>query len=502
MVKYTIREGGRTTMKKARYRSGDTQGLSATNEKITRDIAVTQKGGEPLLKKARDIAFNTQKWEATNEKRARDISVDTQKWGATNEKRAQDIAVDTQKESAPTNKKIPTNISADTQKGSVASYLKKPRNISVFTASWGDTGEKKLRDIAIDTQKDGDPLMKKARDIAFNTQKWGATDDKKAKDIAVDTQKWKATNDKRANDISSAQKVVEPMMNKARDISVNTQKAAVSLLKKVKDISLNTLIEPIVKKARVISVVTQKGGVGKTATAINMSVGLHNLGYKVAAIDLDPQGQLAEGFGIDRKSLKKTMFDVLLGKAHMKSIKQSAYGVDLYLSNRSLADLVVTVQTPPNLERYPNPNVLLKQALAQIDTKYDFIIIDTPPTVSIFNTNALNASTDAVIPMQPEGMAVKCAEDMLEFIREVQKSSNNNLSVLGILATMVQNTNLHNTVMQEIRRSFIKTDVTVFNTIIKRTIRYGSAQTDGVPDTKNFPEYTEFLKEALFSETA
>ncbi|HZK86249.1 MAG TPA: AAA family ATPase, partial [Desulfosporosinus sp.] len=72
------------------------------------------------------------------------------------------------------------------------------------------------------------------------------------------------------------------------------------------------------KKARVISVVTQKGGVGKTATAINMSVGLHNLGYKVAAIDLDPQGQLAEGFGIRRKSLKKTMLDVLLGMAHMK----------------------------------------------------------------------------------------------------------------------------------------------------------------------------------------
>jgi len=256
------------------------------------------------------------------------------------------------------------------------------------------------------------------------------------------------------------------------------------------------------KKARVISVVTQKGGVGKTATAINMSVGLHNLGYKVAAIDLDPQGQLAEGFGIRRKSLKKTMLDVLLGMAHMKDIKKKAYGVDLYLSNRSLADLGAAVQTPSNFELYPDPNVLLKQALAQIDTKYDFIIIDTPPTVSIFNTNALNASTDAVIPMQPEGMAVKGAEDMLEFIREVQKSSNNNLSILGILATMVQNTNLHNTVMQEIRRSFIKTDVTVFNSIIKRTIRYGSAQTEGVPDTKNFPEYTEFLKEALFSETA
>ncbi|SPF51104.1 CobQ/CobB/MinD/ParA nucleotide binding domain protein [Candidatus Desulfosporosinus infrequens] len=259
-----------------------------------------------------------------------------------------------------------------------------------------------------------------------------------------------------------------------------------------------SIIKPPIKKARVISVVTQKGGVGKTATAINMSVGLHKLGYKVAAIDLDPQGQLAEGFGINRKVLKRTMLDVLLGLVDMKEIKEFAYGVDLYLSNRSLADLGGIVKAP----LYPDPNILLKKAIVQIDTKYDFIIIDTPPTVSIFNRNALNASTDAVIPMQPEGMAVKGAEDMLEFIREVQKSSNAQLKILGVLATMVQNTGLHNTVMQDIRKSFINTDIIVFDTIIKRTIRYGLAQTNGVPNTENFPEYTEFLKEALFSETA
>ena len=270
-------------------------------------------------------------------------------------------------------------------------------------------------------------------------------------------------------------------------------------MKKSKFISI---VKQPLKKARVISVVTQNGGVGKTATAINMSVGLHNMGYKVAAIDLDPQGQLAEGFGISRKALKKTMLDVLLRLVDMKEIKESAHGVDLYLSNRSLADLWVTVQTPSNVNLYPEPYILLKKAIAQIDTKYDFIIIDTPPTVSIFNANALNASTDAVIPMQPEGMAVKGAEDMLEYIREVQKSSNHQLRVLGILATMVQNTSLHNTVMQDIRKSFIDTDVTVFDTVIKRTIRYGLAQTNGIPETINFPEYTEFLKEALFNETA
>ena len=355
----------------------------------------------------------------------------------------------------------------------------KARVESFVTHKGGVSNEMKARDTPVVTPT-GDPFMKKARDIAFDTQNGGAINEKKARDIAVDTQKWGVSNE-----------------------TVDTQKKGWGATneKKARDISVVTQMgwEP---QARVISVVTQKGGVGKTATAINMSVGLHNLGYKVAAIDLDPQGQLAEGFGISRKSLKKTMFDVLLGKAHMKDIKQKAYGVDLYLANRALADLGVIVQASSNIELYPDPYDLLKEALAQIDTKYDFIIIDTPPTVSIFNKNALNASTDAVIPMQPEGMAVKGAEDMLEFIREVQKSTNKKLNILGILATMVQNTNLHNTIMQDIRKSFIETDVTVFDTIIKRTIRYGLAQTNGVPDTINFPEYTEFLKEALFGEIA
>ena len=366
--------------------------------------------------------------------------------------------------------------------------MRKDRYTSVDTPKkWGASNDKKVRPIANDTQKGATTNEKMARDIAVDTQKWGVSNEKKSRPISVFTQKWGTSNEKQAKPKAvDIQKRAVTNEKKASDIAVDTQKWEAT-----KD-----------KRARIISVVTQKGGVGKTATAINMSVGLHNLGYKVAAIDLDPQGQLAEGFGISRKSLKKTMFDVLLGMARMKDIKLKAYGVDLYLSNRSLAELGVTVQDLSNIELYPDPYVLLKEALAQIETQYDFIIIDTPPTVSIFNKNALNASTDAVIPMQPEGMAVKGAEDMLELIRDVQKNTNKKLNILGILATMVQNTNLHNTIMQDIRKSFIDTDVTVFDTIIKRTIRYGSAQTDGVPDTRNFPEYTEFLKEALFSETA
>ena len=492
-------------MRKAKFRSVDTQKKSwgPNNEKNT-DISLdTQKvSGATKENIASNTSPNTKKWSgAIDEKRARDITLDTQEGGSTNEKKIRDIALDTQKWGAINEKKARDTSVVIPMGGDP--LMKKARDIAFDTQNGAVTNEKKARDIAIDTQKWGATHEKKSRPISVFTQNWGAADEKIASAIPAANPKCEATNEKK----TSAIPVVTPkdggqFMKKGRDISGNTQKVTVSIMKKVKDISVKALMEPITKRARIISVVTQKGGVGKTATAINMSVGLHNLGYKVAAIDLDPQGQLAEGFGINRKSLKKTMFDVLLGMVQMKDIKQKAYGVDLYLSNRSLAELGVTVQASSNVEQYPDPYVLLKQALAQIDTKYDFIIIDTPPTVSIFNKNALNASTDAVIPMQPEGMAVKGAEDMLEFIREVQKSTNKKLNVLGILATMVQNTNLHNTIMQDIRKSFIETDVTVFDTIIKRTIRYGSAQTDGVPDTKNFPEYTEFLKEALFSETA
>src|SRR5665648_48779 len=467
-------------MKKSRFRSVDTPKRSGrTNEKIAGNSVDTQKGSDATDEKiAKNVAANPQKWSGViNEKKCTDTSVDTRKWlGADNEKKSRNIPGVTQETSDSTSQKIARNMP----------QAKKASDTFNVTPM-------------------GDPLMKKARDIAFSTQNGGPTNEKKARDIAIDTQKWGVTNEKKARPISVfTQKWGVTNEQKASNIPVVTPRRQATNEKRVKDISDDTkkVADSLMKKARVISVVTQKGGVGKTATAINMSVGLHNLGYKVAAIDLDPQGQLAEGFGIRRKSLKKTMLDVLLGMAHMKDIKKKAYGVDLYLSNRSLADLGAAVQTPSNFELYPDPNVLLKQALAQIDTKYDFIIIDTPPTVSIFNTNALNASTDAVIPMQPEGMAVKGAEDMIEFIREVQKSSNNKLNILGILATMVQNTNLHNTVMQEVRKSFIKSDITVFDTVIKRTIRYGSAQTEGVPDTKSFPEYTEFLKEALFGETA
>ena len=428
-------------------------GRRGSNEKRVRDISVNA----PIELIVSNVSVDGPKeWIGSNEKKVSNVSVDGPKgWIGSNEKKVSNVAVDGSKEWKGSNEKKVSNVAVDGPKGWIGSNEKKVSNVSVDgPKEWKGNNEKKVSNVSVDGPKE-----------------WKGINEQKARVISVDNQKGWGTNNE----------------NKAKYISVEAPKERIVTNE---------------KRARVISVVTQKGGVGKTATAINMSVGLQNLGYKVAAIDLDPQGQLAEGFGIDRKALKKTMLDVLLGMADMKGIKKKAYGVDLYLSNRSLANLGVTVQALSNVKQYPDPSVLLKNALAQIDTKYDFIIIDTPPTVSIFNTNALNASTDAVIPMQPEGMAVKGAEDMIEFIREVQKSSNNKLNILGILATMVQNTNLHNTVMQEVRKSFIKSDITVFDTVIKRTIRYGSAQTEGVPDTKSFPEYTEFLKEALFGETA
>jgi len=254
----------------------------------------------------------------------------------------------------------------------------------------------------------------------------------------------------------------------------------------------------VAKTARTISVASQKGGVGKTATVTNMAVGLVSLGYKTAIIDMDAQGHIAVSFGIKKIDLKKTMYDVLIGEAKMKDIKRNAFGVDLYLSNNSLFELGPTVTNHLNARLYPAPKYLLKNVIAQINTQYDYILIDTSPSNDIQTMNSLLASTDIIIPVLPEGLAIDGIFDTIVLIKSIQKQGSK-INILGILPTMVQeSTNLHNVMLQDLRKHFAETpDIKVFETVIKRAIRHGLAQTSGEPDIKNAPEYLSFVKEVF-----
>ncbi|WP_407313999.1 ParA family protein [Desulfosporosinus sp. SB140] len=254
----------------------------------------------------------------------------------------------------------------------------------------------------------------------------------------------------------------------------------------------------ITKTARIISVASQKGGVGKTATVTNMAVGLVSLGYKTAVIDMDAQGHIAFSFGIKKSNLTKTIYDVLVGEAKMREIKQHAFGVDLYLSNNSLSDLSPRVMSHLNSKLFPAPKYLLKNAIGQIKAQYDYILIDTSPSNDIPTLNSLLASTDIIIPALPEGLSVDGIFDTILLIKSIQQQGTK-INILGILPTMVQDhTNLHSVMLQDLRKRFAENpDIKVFDTVIKRAIRHGLAQTHGEPDINKAPEYLSFVKEVL-----
>ncbi len=255
-----------------------------------------------------------------------------------------------------------------------------------------------------------------------------------------------------------------------------------------------------VKSARIIAIASQKGGVGKTATVTNMAVGLVSLGYKTAIIDMDAQGHIALSFGIKKTNLTKTIYDVLIGEAKMRDIKQHAFGVDLYLSNNSLANLSTKVMAHLNAKLFPAPKYLLRKAIAQINTQYDYILIDTSPSNDMQTMNSLLASTDIIIPVLPEGLSIDGIYETIVLIKGIQEQGEGSkLNILGILPTMVQDhTNLHHVKLQELRKEFAETpDIKVFDTVIKRAIRHGLAQTIGEPDIKKAPEYLSFVKEVL-----
>ncbi|OLN31567.1 ParA family protein [Desulfosporosinus metallidurans] len=254
----------------------------------------------------------------------------------------------------------------------------------------------------------------------------------------------------------------------------------------------------ITKTARIISVASQKGGVGKTATVTNVAVGLVSLGYKTAIIDMDAQGHIALSFGIKKIDLKKTIYDVLIGEATMQDIKQNAFGVDLYLSNNSLSNLNSKVMAQINSKLFPAPKYLLRKAIGEIKAQYDYILIDTSPSNDIQTMNSLLASTDIIIPVLPEGLSIDGIYETIVLIKGIQEQGSK-LNILGILPTMVQDhTNLHHVKLQELRKQFAETpDIKVFDTVIKRAIRHGLAQSDGEPDIKKAPEYLSFVKEVF-----
>lgn len=226
----------------------------------------------------------------------------------------------------------------------------------------------------------------------------------------------------------------------------------------------------------IIAVVNQKGGVGKTTTAVNVCAALGEKGKKVLLVDLDPQGNATSGYGIAKKNLEVTTYDVIMGEVRPSEaiIKTDYKNVDIIPATAELAEAEIRIL---QLEQR---NHQLKKALLQVKDNYDIIIVDCLPSLGVLAVNALIAADKLIVPMQCEHYSLEGLAQLLSTVKKVKKTANKNLSLMGIVFTMLDKRLLQsNEIMRDIKRNFPPSSI--FNTVIPRNVRISEAPSHGMP---------------------
>src|SRR6266705_4896085 len=245
---------------------------------------------------------------------------------------------------------------------------------------------------------------------------------------------------------------------------------------------------------RVISFANQKGGVAKTTTTLNLGVAFAEQGLKVLLVDLDPQGNLTMSQGLNPDSIERSMFDVLVHRVPITEVVHHQE-VDLAVSSIDLAGAELALSSMIGRER------ALEKALAPVKDNYNYVLIDTPPSLGLLTINALVASNGVIVPVQCEYLSLRGLVQLENTLAMIRENLNPAVEIEGILATMFDKRLLHS--REEVKILKESSGDLVFNTRIRKTIRYAEAPVKGVSVLKYDPTgnaaeaYRELAKEVL-----
>lgn len=249
--------------------------------------------------------------------------------------------------------------------------------------------------------------------------------------------------------------------------------------------------------AKIFCIANQKGGVGKTTTAVNLAAGLAKMGQRVLLVDLDPQGNATMGSGIDKRQVELSIYEVLLESASVAEarVRAEACGYDVLGANRELAGAEV------ELVQLEHRDQRMRQALAQVDAEYDFVLIDCPPSLSMLTLNGLCAAHGVVVPMQCEYFALEGLTDLVNSIKQVHANLNKDLKIIGLLRVMFDpRITLQMQVSEQLKVHF---GDKVFDSVIPRNVRLAEAPSYGLPgvvfdaSARGSQAYVEFAQELM-----